>query len=366
MNASLDPLKVFISSPGGLESDRTVASKVIASVSQKLHREHGRALSIIQWPNDIGADKADYLQSAINQQTVEYDILLCIVGARMGTQTPRASSGTEEEFDRAIEAVWAGKPLRLLLFFSNSPIGPQSIDPYQLMRVQSFKEKASRLGALFHTYSNHDEFERLLTVSLERATERLINLSEDHSTQLHRFPDESSPPKPYLKKLTSVSLRTRMTNPQGADLHLVPLAELGRGPIRVSGRCKTQSKYFRFGFKLLDSREPIFSAGSVQTLGQNILVHVGRNLDSANWFITAYRSGYRLGPDQPLPEDADCAWADFQVSIAPHGDIAFGLNGRADYETFFRLDGIPALALLGWSDEHKFRCDITKLQMLVY
>jgi hypothetical protein len=46
----------------------------------------------------------------------------------------------------------------------------------------------------------------------------------------------------------------------------------------------------------------VAAAGSVQTVGQNILIHVGKNRDNSAWFATSYGASYRLGADKPLDE----------------------------------------------------------------
>jgi hypothetical protein len=115
----------------------------------------------------------------------------------------------------------------------------------------------------------------------------------------------------------------------------------------------TSSPHFRFGFKFYDSREPLFSAGSVQTVGQNVLFHVGKNSDNPTWFATSYRASYRLGPDMPLDQVAACDSAHFVLDISSAGSVKLRLDDKPIYDLFFPIDGIPNLALLAWGGEHE-------------
>ncbi|HXM64915.1 MAG TPA: DUF4062 domain-containing protein [Terriglobales bacterium] len=356
--------QVFISSPSGLDDEKSIVVEEIRSLSEHVVRNNGPVISAVAWPESIAAGTASYGQSVINRQTSHYDILVCLVGFRMGTPTPRANSGTEEEFDCAIEAILKGRRVQLLLFFSNILVRPRSLDPHQLMLVSAFREKASRLGVLYQTFGDHEELRHLVRISLREAYDRLFENSET-SRYLPTREVLIARAQPKTIPLADVILRNRHTAPQWADSLLVPLAEYRRQNIRVTWTMKTSSPYFRFGFKYYDSREPRFSAGSVQTVGQNILIHVGKNRDNPAWFATSYRASYRLGADTPLDEMAGCAGAEFALEISSADIVRLSVNGKLLYELFFPIDGIPILAILAWGDEHEFLCEVCDLQVVV-
>src|ERR1700733_6869973 len=162
-------VQVFISSPAGVETEKAIAASEIQALSAQLAGSGQPGLTIIAWPHDIAAGSATYGQSVINRQTAELDILLCIIGSRMGTRTPRANSGTEEEFDRAINDVVLGRRVQVLLFFSNSLVRLQDVDPQQLFLIKAFQTKASRLGVLYQFYNDTDSFRHLVKISLQEA-----------------------------------------------------------------------------------------------------------------------------------------------------------------------------------------------------
>ena len=356
--------QVFISSPSGLDGEKSIVAEEIRLLSERAVGNNNPVVSAVAWPDGIGAGTASYGQSVINRQTTHYDILVCLVGFRMGTPTPRANSGTEEEFDCAIEAILNGRRVQLLLFFSNMLVRPRSLDPHQLMLVSAFREKASRLGVLYQTYGDHAELRHLVRISLREAYDRLCENSET-SRYLPTKEALAARVQPRTIPLADIILRTRRAAPQWADSHLVPLAEYRRQNKRVTWTLKTSSEYFRFGLKYYDSREPLFSAGSIQTVGQNILIHVGKNRDSPAWFATSYRASYRLGADTPVDEVSSSAGATFALDISAADFVRLSINGKLLYELFFPINGIPVLAILAWGDEHEFVCEVSGLTVVV-
>jgi hypothetical protein len=355
---------VFVSSPGGLDTEKAVVFEEIEALSKDSIKGHQPPLRVIAWPTDIAAGTAGYGQGVINRQTSHLDILVCMVGTRMGTPTPRANSGTEEEFDCAMEAILGGHPIQLLLLFSDIAVRPQAIDPYQLLLVRAFREKATRLGVLYHTFSDLNQLRHLFQVSLREAYHALIDRSS--STAYSPGLDLASPSAVGKTiKLPDRILSGPSTAPQWAASILIPLAEYRRQRVRLTWTMTTSSEHFRFGFKYYDSRETLYSAGSIQTVGQNILFHVGKNFDSTRWFATFYRSGYRLAANEILNESSARTSTQFELDISAADIVTFRMDGQILNEIFFPIDGLPALALLGWGDEYSFQCVVSDLTLSV-
>jgi hypothetical protein len=360
-----DHFNVFISSPSGMDEEKAIVTEEITFLSEQAVLNNTPSISVSAWPADIAAGAAAYGQAVINRQSSHFDILVCLIGTRMGTPTPRANSGTEEEFDGAIEAILSGHPVQVLLFFSNLLARPQSIDPHQLLLVRAFREKAGRLGVLYHTFPDHEQLRHLFKISLHEAYQVLSGASMNSRYSPDRETLLASV-QPQVIRIPDRILRNRITAPQWADSYLIPLAEYRRLNKRLTWSVKTSSPFFRFGFKYYDSREPLFSAGSIQTVGQNILFHVGKNRDNPRWFATAYRASYRLGPDRPLEETIVRTVASFALDISATDVVRFSLDGQTIHELFFPIDGIPILALLGWGDENEFLCEVSDLTLHVW
>jgi hypothetical protein len=349
--------RVFLSSPSGLDTEKAIVGDEIRSLSQRQISLGHPGLSVKAWPHDIGAGNANYGQSVINRQAADFDILICVIGTRMGSRTPRASSGTEEEFDRAIEALLHGHKVQVLLFFSNMLVRPRDIDPNQLFLIHAFREKASRLGVLYQFYSDLDELRHLLRVSLLDAYE-FLNQDLGGSRYLPNLATSEKAIETVVAGPTTFVLTDQANGPQWADYHVISLAPYWRQHVRITGIMTTRSTYFRFGFKYYDSREIPLSAGSVQTVGHNILFHIGKNTDNPSWFATSYKAGIRLGTNTPIPDTAEINSARFEINISAIENITFHLNDQQVYAERFPIDGIPNLAIMAWGDEHHFECQV--------
>jgi hypothetical protein len=342
-----------------MERERDCVVAEIGILNRALRRTKGPKIKVIRWPEDIAAGAGYYAQSVINRQATQLDIFLAVIGARMGTPTPRANSGTEEEFDRAIEEVYRGHNIQILLFFSNMLTRIDQIDPYQLLMVKAFRDKTGRLGVLHHPYSSIPEFTQRIRVSIKKAHSNLL----DGRLQKLKSTAQSTTGQTVVSLGSYQFMQTFA--PQGAKIYAVPIAEYRGRKLELTGKLFSRSSYFRFGFKYSDYREPPVSPGTVLTHGQNFLLHVGKNSDSDLWMLAYYRAGIRLDLDRYLKGLDPAKPLDFSLSIDPSGPIRLVLNGSSAFEGFFQVDGIPALALMGWGDEHNFSCRVSNLMLTV-
>jgi len=132
-------LTIFVSCPQDLAPDRL--ESVIDELNQKLRDSHSVEFRTMGWGSLVSGVGPD-AQAVINNQVGEdYDIYIFILGHHFGTQTPRAGSGTEEEFERAYQR-WRNVPdtVRILFYFkSASDVPLQELDLAQLGKVQEFR-----------------------------------------------------------------------------------------------------------------------------------------------------------------------------------------------------------------------------------
>jgi hypothetical protein len=96
----------------------------------------GRRFAAVRWETHTRPQAAVRPQGAINHQIVDdCDILVGMFWTRLGTSAGIAPSGTAEEIDRVVSA---GKPA--LLYFSDRPVAPSTLDPEQLTALAAFKQ----------------------------------------------------------------------------------------------------------------------------------------------------------------------------------------------------------------------------------
>ena len=102
-------LTVFVSSPGDTAAERDIVIRVLERNSQgetaRKLRIDFQALRWEDWPPGAGepGDAQQHINRILKQAGLEYyDIYLGMMKGRVGTPTPRAASGTIEEFEVAL------------------------------------------------------------------------------------------------------------------------------------------------------------------------------------------------------------------------------------------------------------------------
>jgi hypothetical protein len=95
----------------------------------------------------------DHPQHILNDQVLaKCDLLVGVFWTRVGTLTPTYESGSVEEIERHLEA---GRPA--MLYFSNSPVRPDSVDHAQYQRLKEFKASCMSRG-LYASYDGVEDF----------------------------------------------------------------------------------------------------------------------------------------------------------------------------------------------------------------
>jgi hypothetical protein len=136
-------LGVFASCPQDLSAELKVLDTVIQELNPSLRDAYSVELRLITSGNFVVPGIGPDPQAVVNNQVAdEYDIYIGMFGSQFGTPTPRAGSGTEEEFRRACDR-WAKAPdsVRVLFYFKGTPdVAIQNLDLQQLAKVQEFKK----------------------------------------------------------------------------------------------------------------------------------------------------------------------------------------------------------------------------------
>lgn len=135
-------LRVFASCPNDLSAELNVLETVIQELNPRLRDAYGVEFRLMTAGNSVVPGIGTDPQAIVNAQiSDQYDVYLGMLGARFGAPTPRAGSGTEEEFRLACDR-WAKAPesVKILFYFKGMPNVPvQELDVQQLARVQEFK-----------------------------------------------------------------------------------------------------------------------------------------------------------------------------------------------------------------------------------
>jgi hypothetical protein len=174
MTEMIAHVTVFISSPSDVDAERKVVEKVIFELNKFLLKTYKVQLDVISLDTTIVPGIGSDPQNVINSQVRE-GLYIGLLGARFGTPTLRAGSGTEDEFDRAYQRfLESTESVRLLFYFKDSLEGGlQDIDLEQLKRVQEFRTRIGNTKGVLHaSFSSQDEL-------LDKTKNHIFNLFAD-------------------------------------------------------------------------------------------------------------------------------------------------------------------------------------------
>ncbi len=143
----------MIASPSDVTAERNIIREVLSEWNTINAEENNIVLLPVSWESHAVPEMGDRPQAIINKQVLkECDLLVGVFWTRIGTDTGEYVSGTVEEIEEHIKL---GKPA--MLYFSQAPVMPDSVDQDQYNKLRGFKETCKERG-LFETYTDLNDF----------------------------------------------------------------------------------------------------------------------------------------------------------------------------------------------------------------
>jgi hypothetical protein len=166
--------QIFLASPSDVAEERATMEIVVAQLNQAWSSTLGIVFEILDWETSVHPAFSSDPQAAINEQiSPDYDVFIGILWGRIGSPTPRAESGTIEEFERAYSRFKSGhNPPEIMLYFKDAPIAPSKIDAQQLQKVQSFRQSLSDKGGLYSVFEDQAGFESSVRAHLSAIAQK--------------------------------------------------------------------------------------------------------------------------------------------------------------------------------------------------
>ncbi|WP_028230501.1 DUF4062 domain-containing protein [Paraburkholderia mimosarum] len=154
-------VQVFVASPSDVAPEREALETLIAELNRAWSVGLGIMFELVRWETHVAPAMGGDPQALINEQIGDdYDVFIGILWAKFGTPTPRAMSGTQEEFERAYARLGAGQNApRIMFYFKEAAIPVAKIDPRQIESVQRFRSSLSDKGI----YSTFEDLEAFIT-----------------------------------------------------------------------------------------------------------------------------------------------------------------------------------------------------------
>lgn len=153
-------VKIFVSSPADVEREREILESLVEEHNASWSESLGVTFDLVRWESDVRPGFSSDPQQVVNEQVGDdYDVFIGILWGRFGTPTPRAASGTREEFDRAYELFNKSGISEVMFYFKDSPIPPSKIDASELARIQAFRQELPDKGGLYGTFEDESGFQ---------------------------------------------------------------------------------------------------------------------------------------------------------------------------------------------------------------
>lgn len=153
MSYSAKVFNVMIASPSDVASERNIVREVLYEWNTVNSIQRNIVLLPLGWETHTSPEMGERPQEIINKQILDNcDLLVGVFWTRIGTSTGDYASGTVEEIEKHIES---GKPT--MLYFSNQPVHPDSVDTEQINKLKDFKKSCHDRG-LCETYDSYSDF----------------------------------------------------------------------------------------------------------------------------------------------------------------------------------------------------------------
>jgi len=162
-------VRLLLSSPGDVSEERSRVSQAVFRFNQESVEAKGLFIKLIRW-EDMAPQIGPGAQDVINKQIEDYHLFIGIMWNRFGTPTDVAASGTQEEFNAAVNLWKASRKPWITFYFCERPSNfttPEQLD--QKRQVLEFRNQLYTMGVV-RSFNLAEEFEDLVYRDLLRIT----------------------------------------------------------------------------------------------------------------------------------------------------------------------------------------------------
>lgn len=220
---------VMIASPSDVAPARNIVREVVYEWDTVHSYTKHVVLMPVGWETHSSPEMGRPPQEIINDQILEKcDLLVGVFWTRIGTETDEYISGSVEEIEKHIDSE---KPT--MIYFSNQPVLPDSIDADQYAKLKVFRDSLGRRGLYDHfdDYSGFkDKFRRHLHLKINEDKYFSITGTIQNNTPIV---EPSEPPIPALPDKARILLKEASQDINGTILFL---RYMGGASMRTNGK----------------------------------------------------------------------------------------------------------------------------------
>ncbi|NEO66807.1 MAG: hypothetical protein F6J98_43140 [Moorea sp. SIO4G2] len=196
--SQLELVKIFLASPSDVRMERDYVEKVVEEINRTTALSKGVRLEVVRSEKNAYPSFGQGGQAALNSQISnnvllmeDYELFVGIMWNRLGTPTPRAESGTVEEYERAIAAFESnGKPDIWFYFREAAAQLNSESELEQRLKVLAFKKEVQG-RALTHDYEKPSDFRERFSQGLSLWLSRWEK-TEDNQKKTNLNPFQSN------------------------------------------------------------------------------------------------------------------------------------------------------------------------------
>jgi len=186
MSNKMIEIKIFVAGPTDVGEERGIVEEVAHAINNATGRVHNFFLRVIG--AQTTAPGIGDPQDLINVTADEADLVVVIFWRRFGSSTSQYSSGTEEEFSRAIERWRRRRRPQIMLYFRTVDMTCLREPDDQLSKVFVFREQIEKERIVYYKcYSGPDDFRKMLHIDLILWSATVIQTSEDLMSRMEPF-----------------------------------------------------------------------------------------------------------------------------------------------------------------------------------
>lgn len=181
-------LKVLLSSPLDLKKERESFRDLILDVNRYLERICNIRFEPLSSESHTYPSVGSDAQDVINKELPNYDVYIGIIGKRIGSKTPRAKSGTIEEYQRAYKEYFSEpRSKKILFYFKIENIPTDKINSKDIRKVNEFRKQLEDKGVYYWTYKTIFQFKMNLHFHLYS---HAIDYYFEHNLEIKEDSDE--------------------------------------------------------------------------------------------------------------------------------------------------------------------------------
>lgn len=169
-------IKILVASPSDTKGERESCVRVFEELNQGIGNKHSFVIEKRMWEHNTRPSVGNYSQKVVSEQLGnDYDVFVGIMNNKFGSETKKAGSGTEEEFNNAYDRIINNEAVEIMFYFNDEPVKKSELNTDDVNKINTFKKKVSDLGSYHWTYSGVQEFEKTFRRQL---TDYLLNTHE--------------------------------------------------------------------------------------------------------------------------------------------------------------------------------------------